>query len=200
MERERHISAAPVPEFYGSLILSVTDIEPECRTTDKDNKHDGNDSLCVHSLVLLLLFSTLKANNAENACTDKGYRRKAYPQGRIEVIACFRCVAKLVVHLNNRGCSDLNRCLLVGRENIACGSIVADLRNGVLANTQAINEDFAVFVSLKGLVIVRTCYSKREALQFSIRGSLNDFQRAFLCGVDKANACLVLYGIGLAAS
>ena len=197
MERGRHISAAPVPAFYGSLILSVTDIEPECRTADKDDKHDGNDSLCVHSLVLLFLFSALKANNAENACTDKGYCRKAYPQGRIEVIACFRCVTKLVVHLNNRGYSDLDRCLLVGRENIACGSIVADLGNSVLANTQTLNEDFAVFVGLKGLVIVRACYPEREALQFSIRGSLNDFQRAFLCSVDKANACFVLYGIGI---
>ena len=102
------------------------------------------------------------------------------------------------MHLDNGGRSDLDRCLLVGRENIACGSIVADLGNGVLANTQALNEDFAVFVCLKGLVIVRACYSKRETVQFSIRGSLNNFQRAFLCGVDKANACLVLYGIGLA--
>ena len=103
------------------------------------------------------------------------------------------------MHLNN-GCSVcFNRCLFVGRKDISCGSRVADFRYGVLANAEIFDEDFAVLVGLKGLVVtVRTCHTEGEALNFTVRGSLYDFERAFLCVIDKSNACFVLYGIGLA--
>lgn len=45
------------------LLLSVTDIEPYGCAYDKRHKHDGNDGLSVHSLVLLFL-SVLKANKS----------------------------------------------------------------------------------------------------------------------------------------
>ena len=64
------------------------------------------------------------------------------------------------------------------------------------SDTQALDENFSVLVGLKSLVVaVSTCHTEGEALNFSVRGSLDDFERAFLRLIDKTNACFVLYGI-----
>ena len=101
------------------LLLSVTDIQPYRSAYDKHHKHDCNNGLCFHKSVLLFLF--LKAYEAENACAQNRSSRKAYPQGKIKVIACFRGVPKLVVHLNDSGSTNLDRSLLVGGQDISCG-------------------------------------------------------------------------------
>ena len=180
----------------GLLLLPVSDIEPYHRTDDKRHKHYGNNRFSVHSLILLFL-SVLKADKAKHSRTCKGNDRKAYPEGRIEVVARFRGIPELVVHLDNRGRTDLDRRLFVGRQDISCGSLVVYFGYGVFANPQIFNEDFAVFVGLKGLVIIRTCDSEREALQLAIRRCLDDFKRASLCGVHKAFACFIFHHIGL---
>ena len=103
------------------------------------------------------------------------------------------------MHFNNRSRVCFDGCLFVGRKDISCGSRVADFGYGVFTDTQALNKDFSVLIGLKGLVVaVSTCHTEREALNFTVRGSLYDFERAFLCVIDKANACFVFYGIGLA--
>ena len=103
------------------------------------------------------------------------------------------------MHLNNGSSSRFDRCLFIGGKDISCGSRVADFGHGVLSDTQALDENFSVLVGLKSLVVaVSTCHTEGEALNFSVRGSLDDFERAFLRLIDKTNACFVLYGIGLA--
>lgn len=86
------------------------------RTNDKHHKHYGNNRFSVHFLILLFL-SVLKADKTKYACTCKGNSRKAYPQSQIEVVTRFRSISELIVHLDNRGRSDLDSELFVGREN-----------------------------------------------------------------------------------
>ena len=65
---------------------------------------------------------------------------------------------------------------LVGGQDIARGCLVADLRHGVLADTQAVNDDFAVLVGGKGLVVIFADDTEREALHLTVRGCLDDFE------------------------
>lgn len=102
------------------------------------------------------------------------------------------------MHLDDGSCYHLHGSLLVGGQDIAYGCFVIYLGNGILANLQVLNEDFAVFAGSKGLVVVHARDTEREALQCAVRGCFDDFQRAFLGGIDEANICLVLHGLGLA--
>ena len=114
--------------------------------------------------------------NTQNTCTDDRCCRKANPKGRIEVIACFRRVTQFIVHHDNGGFSNLDRSLLVRREDISGKSIVADLANHLITDTQVFDVDFTVPVSLEGLVIgISSCNTEREALNLAIRRCLDDF-------------------------
>ena len=102
------------------------------------------------------------------------------------------------MHLHDSRSVHLDRCLFIGRQDISCGSLVAYFGYGIVANPQALNHDFSVLICLKGLVIVHACHTEREALHLTVRGSLYDFKRAFLCCIDKSYTRLIFHGVGLA--
>ena len=80
------------------------------------------------------------------------------------------------MHGNGRRFVCLDGHFLVGRQDIARGCLVADLGNGVFADTQAVNDDFAVLVGGKGLVVIFASHMEREALYLAVRGCLDDFK------------------------
>ncbi len=82
------------------LLLSVTDVQPDCSAHNEHHKHNGDHRLYFHSLVLLLLL--FQPCDQERTCTNEGNCRQSSPEERIEVIPCFRGVTQFIVHLNNR--------------------------------------------------------------------------------------------------
>ena len=100
----------------------MADVEPQGSAANECHKHDGDDGLCVHShktsfpvsdrrgftlpvirsssLFFLLPFNPKESQNAR---TDGECRRKAHPEGGVEVIACFRGVTEFVVHMDDGG-------------------------------------------------------------------------------------------------
>ena len=79
------------------------------------------------------------------------------------VLVVFIAGAAIWLNIRNRK----NKCLLVGGQDIACRSLVVHLGNGVFANPQIFNEDFAVLVGGKGLVVVHA-RNRRASRPFSL--------------------------------
>ena len=77
---------------------------------------------------------------------------------------------------DNRRFVRLDYHFLVGKQDITRGCFVSDLGHGVFANTQSVNNDFAVLVDGKGLVVIFADDTEREALHPAVRGCLDDFE------------------------
>ena len=65
---------------------------------------------------------------------------------------------------------------LVGRQDIVRRCLVVYLGHGIFADTQAVNHDFSVLIGGKGLVIILSNDTEREALHFAVRRCLNNFE------------------------
>ena len=103
------------------------------------------------------------------------------------------------MHLHFRHRTLKHGCRLVGGQHISGRCAVRHLGHHILTDAEIFNDDFAVFVGGEHTDIsVRTGHSERETLNFAIRGSLDDFQRAGLRRIDKALSGFVLHGHGLA--
>ena len=160
MERGRLFSAAPVPAPHGLFILPIADIQPDCRTYNEYDKHNRNNGLSIHSLILLFL-SALKADKTENACTNDTRCRNSSPEGRIEVIACFRGVTQLIVHRDCDRFIHPYRYALVGRQDIGRPSMRIS--------------PFLSVVKVWSYPVIPND-TERESLHFTVRGSLDDFE------------------------
>ena len=101
------------------------------------------------------------------------------------------------MHLHFRHRTLKHGCRLVGGEHIGGRCAVRHLGYHILTDTEIINDDLAVFVGGEYADIsVRSGDTEREALNFAVRGSLDDFQRADLRRIDKALSGFVLHGHG----
>jgi hypothetical protein len=103
------------------------------------------------------------------------------------------------VHLHFRHRTFKHGCRLVGGQHIGGRCAVRHLGHHILTNAEIFDDDLAVFVGSEYADIsVRSGDTEREALNFAVRGSLDDFQRADLRRIDKALSGLVLHGHDLA--
>lgn len=74
---------------------------------------------------------------------------------------------------------------------------VFQLRDGILADAQLLNEDFALGVGRKRhIVAVDAGDAERKALFLSVAGGLNNLEGALQSMVDKALSGFVLNGVG----
>ncbi len=78
-----------------------------------------------------------------------GCARKDDPQSDIAVVAGFGSILYRVVHFHRNGCTERYRDFLVVRQHVPGGSVVLYLADGVLANTQAFDQDFTLESVLK---------------------------------------------------
>ena len=101
------------------------------------------------------------------------------------------------MHLHNGCGAELDRCLLISRDNIHRRSSVAYFGNGIVPDAKPINEDLTLVVGFKDNVIaVCSGNSESEALDLAVRGGLDNFQVATHSIIDESDTCLVLHLVG----